>query len=149
MAKLSAVKAPKKSSDTSKQTGELPVSGTLGENIDLLHAVRENIRHYEAEIKKLEEQKHAIEEAIQAQMKAAGLDQARGSLATASVSTKQVANVSDWDKFYTYIGRNKAFHLLQRRVSDTAWREEVESRKGKALPGVEAFTKTSLNLRSL
>jgi len=121
----------------------------LGDNIDRLHECRSKIREYEALIKEIKEEVSTIEELVLAQMKEAGIDSAKGTKASASVNTKPVANVVDWDKFQAFIHRHKAFHLLQRRVSETAWREEVESRHGKAVPGVEAFEKTSLNLRSL
>ena len=154
MATSLAQKRPSKST-SSKSTGPAPTSTSpfidkkLGTNIDLMYAARESVRLYEAKIKEIKEEITAIEEAIIAQLKDLGLDQAKGSKASVSVSKKDVANVVDWDKLYTYIGRQKAFHRLQRRVSEAAWREEVESRKGKSLPGVEAFSKTSLNLRSL
>jgi hypothetical protein len=39
------------------------------------------------------------------------------------------------------------FHLLQKRVSEPAYRELLE--KGKKVPGVQPFTARKLNLRSL
>lgn len=69
-------------------------------------------------------------------------------VATASITDTVVAQVVDWDKFYRYISKNKAFYLLQRRVADKAWREEViDQRKGRLIPGTEKFTKRRLNLR--
>ena len=66
---------------------------------------------------------------------------------TASITLKTVANVIDWEKFHRYIKQHSAFHLLHRRVSDAAFREEVEERKGKLLPGTEKFVKKTLSLR--
>ena len=70
------------------------------------------------------------------------------SVATASIVDTVVAQVTDWDKFYRYVSKNKAFYLLQRRVADKAWREEVDDqRKGRLIPGTEKFVKRRLNLR--
>lgn len=111
--------------------------------------MREEIRKHEAAIKILEEQKYSIEAFLLETMDAAGIDQARGQRATITKSPRDVPLVKDWDKFYAYIYKAKAFHLLERRAARAAWSEEVESRKGKPLPGVEAFKKVSLNMRSL
>lgn len=60
--------------------------------------------------------------------------------------TSTVAQVTDWDAFYAYIYKNKFGHLLQRRVSDPAWRELME--QGKKVPGTTPFTKKRLNFRA-
>lgn len=125
----------------------MPVSN-LGTNIDKLSAIRENIREYEAKIKVLQEEKSKLEELVLSQLNELGLDKATGQKATVSITTTEVPSVQDWDKFHSYILRNKAFYLLERRAAVAAWREEVKSRS-KPIPGVESFTKTTLNLRSL
>ena len=125
----------------------MPAS-TLGANIDQLSAIRENIREYEAKIKVLQEEKSKLEELVLSQLGELGLDKATGQKATVSITKAEVPTVMDWDKFHSYILRNKAFYLLERRAAVAAWREEVKSRN-KPIPGVESFTKTTLNLRSL
>ena len=47
-----------------------------------------------------------------------------------------------WQK--QHISRTKAWHLLQRRVSDPAYRELLEL--GKKVPGVEPFNKRTLSV---
>jgi hypothetical protein len=71
-----------------------------------------------------------------------------GSKATISVSTITVPTVKDWEKFWRYIKKNNAFHLLERRPAAKPWREEVENRRGKTVPGTEGFEKRTLNLRN-
>ena len=114
-----------------------------------MEAVRAKIREYEVEIKHLDEHKRALEELVLAQLDDLGIDKASGAKASVAVSEKTVPTVKDWDAFYTYILRKKAFHLLERRPAVAAWREEVESRKGDLVPGTESFVKRTLNLRSL
>ena len=80
-------------------------------------------------------------------LEAEGLDKASGSKATVSISANTVANVEDWDSFWSYIIKNKYTHLLQRRVSDPAYRELLE--QGKRVPGVQPFVKRTLNVRSI
>ena len=58
----------------------------------------------------------------------------------------EVAGVTDWDKLYAFIKKKNYFHLLQRRVSDPAWRELIE--QGKKVPGTTGFTKKRLNYRA-
>ena len=81
-------------------------------------------------------------------MDAEQIGSSAGKSASVSISEVVVPTVKDWDAFYTYINRNKAYHLLERRPTSIAYREELESRNGKLLPGVESFTRRTLNLRS-
>lgn len=110
---------------------------------------RAEIRTAEAHVTALKADKTKLEETILIELDKEGLSKATGSRATVSISKIIVPTVENWDKLYAYIARNKAFHLLERRPASKPWREEVESRNGKAIPGVSEFEKTSLNLRSL
>ena len=62
-----------------------------------------------------------------------------------SISEQTVGNVTDWDGVYGYISQHKAFHLLQRRLANAAYKELLDL--GDAPPGVEPFIKRSLNFR--
>lgn len=57
-----------------------------------------------------------------------------------------VPNVKDWDAFYAWIKKNNAFWMLERRPSVTGYRDVLTS--GKAVAGVESFTKIKLGLVS-
>ena len=58
-----------------------------------------------------------------------------------------VPSVKDWDAFYAWIKRNNAFWMLERRPSVTGYRDTLAA--GKAIPGVESFTKIKLGLVSV
>lgn len=131
-----AAKAPKKSA-----------APTLGADIDALFELREKKRKLEASIKDLEDQAAIIETRLMESMSASGLEKMTGCKASVSVTTTVMANVEDWDAFLAFIYKNKAGHLLQRRVSDPAWREMVEIKK--VVPGTQPFTKKRLNLRAV
>ncbi len=120
---------------------------TTGATIDQLWAAREEKRRIEAQLKEVEASISTIEAALMERLDAEGMAKATGTKASVSISTSTVADVQDWDAFWTYVARNKYFHLIQRRVSDPAYRELLEA--GKKVTGVAPFTKRKLNLRSL
>ena len=120
---------------------------STGALIDQLWAAREEKRKVEAILKETEEAIKGIEEQVMERLGAEGLEKATGSKATVSVTSSVVADVQDWEALWPFIAKNKFWHLVQRRVSDPAYRELIEM--GKKVPGVQPFTKRKLNLRSL
>lgn len=120
---------------------------TTGAIIDELWALRDQKRDLEAEVKKIEAKVEALTATFSERLEAEGLDKATGKKASASFSSAVTAQVEDWPTFLTYVYKNKFGHLLQRRVSDLAYREILES--GKKVPGVQPFIKKRLNLSSL
>jgi hypothetical protein len=121
---------------------------TLAELSDALSDDRDAIRTIDEKLKTLKSAYREKEQKILERMKEEGALRVTGQKATISVSVNTVANVKDWDKFYRYIKKNDAFHLLERRPASKAWREEVENRRGKVVPGTEGFEKRTLNLRN-
>lgn len=119
---------------------------TPGQDIQQLFALRGKKRDLEAAIKDLEGQISLIEERVMENMEQSGLDKMTSDAGTVSISTSVVANVIDWDAFGAYIVKNKFLHLLQRRVSDPAYRELLDA--GKKIPGVQPFPKKRLNVRA-
>lgn len=65
---------------------------------------------------------------------------------TASITTKTLPQVVDWDAFYAYMQENDALYLLQRRVATSAWNELRNSNV--AVPGIEAYEQRSISLRN-
>lgn len=120
----------------------------IGEEIDHLWKLREDIRVLEDKIK---EKKAVLEEksdALMARLRTEGMDMARGQRATVSIKETVVPQVENWDEYYRFIRRNNAFHLLERRAAAAPYRELLEDRKGKPIPGVVPWTKRTLNLRT-
>lgn len=128
-----------------KKTKAAPVE-TLGSLIDKLWAQREAKRVAEAEVKKIEALIEPLEVAVMERLDEQGLDKANGRAASVSMSTNTIANVEDWEAFWAYIIKNKYTQMLQKRVSDPAYRELLEM--GKNIPGVKPFSKRRLNLRT-
>lgn len=123
------------------------VTLTLGEQIDNLYAIREELREAEAVVKEIKERRTLAEEKIITLLDDTNIDKASGMKATASISETTVGQISDFAKFTRYIKQNNAFELLERRVSSVAYREHLAQRKGKPIPGTEPFTRRTLNLR--
>ena len=69
---------------------------------------------------------------------------ASGSLARCEVVTTSHASVTDWALLYQYIKERDAWDLLQRRVSDTAWRGRLE--EGAEVPGVGTYNRVAVKL---
>ena len=120
---------------------------TTGAAIDAMWSLREKKRALEAGLKELEGEIANVESELMESMKANGIEKATGKHAAVSISSSVSANVEDWDTFLAWIYKTKNGHLLQRRVSDPAWREMTEI-KG-VVPGTQPFVKTRLNLRAV
>lgn len=131
---------------TTAKTTKTPTTLLKGTTVDKLVSLRNKKRDLEVSVKSLEGQIEELQSQLLEEMEAAGVDKFSGKLGTVSISTNVVANVEDWDALYPYIAKNKLWHLLQRRVSDPAYRELLDA--GKKVPGVQPFSKKRLNLRA-
>ena len=72
---------------------------------------------------------------------------AAGKLANALIVMKTTPAAKDWDLIYKYIQKNKAFELLQRRLSTEAVVERWDA--GQEIPGVEHMHFKDLSLNKL
>jgi hypothetical protein len=147
MPRISPGTALKREVIASKVAISLTTDGTIGSRIDALNQLREDKRALEEKIKVIEGSYHELEEALMEDLKTQGMDKATGKKATVSISSTVVGNLVDDKAFFAYVKKTGYFHLLQRRLSDPAIRELLES-KG-SIPGVEPFVKKRLNLRTL
>ena len=120
---------------------------TIGQATDEMWALREKKRALEASIKVIEKQMDALEETVFGLMDAQDTRKAEGKNAAVSINESTVGTVEDWDAVWTYIAKNKYFHLVQKRLSDPALRELWQM--GKVVPGVQPFKKRTLSVRSL
>lgn len=117
---------------------------TLGECVDRAYKLRAQRLELERKADTIKSEESALKDHVLESFNKADIEGARGKVATASITTKTVAQVEDWDKFYAYIHKNKAYEMLQRRVSDTAFRERLEAKK--TVPGVKPFNVLGLSL---
>ena len=124
-----------------------PKKVTIGGLIDQMSTVREKRRTLATQDKELETEINELEKQLIELMDAEGQTKATGHSASASISETIVFNTVDWDAFMKYLIRTKQSHLVQRRVSAPAVLE-LFTLKG-SVPGLEPFTKRSINLRNL
>jgi hypothetical protein len=121
-----------------------PAVGLL---IDELHAKREAIRKLTKQIDKLKAERDEFELRLLETMDAQVVTMSRSDKAVASISEIVKPVVENWDEFYTWIHRNKAYYMLERRPAAAAYRELMETRK-RPLPGVSQFVQRSILLRT-
>lgn len=117
---------------------------TLGLCADLLYTTRANRLLLQKEVDALEEQEKLLKEHIINTLPKSDQSGASGKLANVKVLKKLVPQVKDWDAFYLYVGKNKRWDLMQRRLSDTAVKEMWDS--GKKIPGVESFDAVTVSI---
>ena len=125
--------------------GKPPRPASLGSKIDSMFELRDKKRVLEASIKDLDTAYAKLEAELIEEMGKQGVDKLSGTLASASITKTVTANVEDWDMFLAYVYKTKQGHLLQRRVSDPAFRELLDH--GKKVPGTQPFIKARLNVR--
>ena len=123
------------------------LAGTIGSSIDAMWALREEKRGLEEKVKVVEEKIKAHEEVLLGRLDQEDTTKSQGKLASVSITSTPIANVEDWESFWKFIIKGKHTQLLQKRVSDPAYRELME--RGIKVPGVTTFVKRRINLRSL
>ena len=120
---------------------------SLGQLIDGMQENRELRRELEEQVKVLKADFDAMESEAILRLNDQNLSNARGGKATVSVKSSVVPNVKDRDAFLAYVYDNNALHLLTGAPSTPACRELFLA--GELIPGLEPFTKVTLNLRTL
>lgn len=124
---------------------DLPAELTLADLANDRDVLRERKRELEAEIKLLDQALAANELAIIERLDEMGVSRFAVGKLSFSISENTVGNVEDWDQVHSYIRDNNAFHLVQRRLANAAYKELLDM--GDSLPGVVPFNKRSLNFR--
>lgn len=123
----------------------MKIPKTLGACIDLMYKLKQERAAIEKTAEAVKEQENSLEKHLLETFAKTDLEGARGKLAVAGVNMSTVPTVKDWDKLYAYILKNKAWDLLQKRASATAFRERWDDKV--VVPGVEAFTVIKLSLK--
>lgn len=127
-------------------TAALLDTPTIGGMADKLVGLRDRKRDLEADVKKIEDEYNEVVAKLMERLDAEGTDKGAGKKGSVSITTNIVGKIVDDSKFFAYIKKSGHFHLMQRRLSDPAIRELMES-KG-AIPGIETLPIRRLNLRA-
>lgn len=122
-------------------------SRTSSDIVDEMHDLREQYRALDEESNALKSKYAELGEELLAFFDADGSDMTRTDLATASKKEELVANIEDPKTFWKWVSRYKKWHLVQNRMSNPAYRQEMENRT-KEIPGVKSYTKYSILLKT-
>lgn len=120
---------------------------TVGALIDQMSRLREERRVIAEQDKVLKAAYDATEMQLIEALDKQDTRKGEGKLASASIGEVVVAQKLNWNETMKWIARTKNFQLVQQRISDPAYRELRAL--GKVIPGLEDFTKRSINLRNL
>lgn len=121
---------------------------TLGQLIDQLYHLREELRGIQKTEAETREHYNQIERKIMQKLHESDTTASRGTTATVSLTEAEIATLVDFDQFIEYVSENQAWHLLQRRVASRAAIQEIESNEAE-IPGLQLIKQQKLGLRSL
>ena len=117
---------------------------TIGELIDKLYLLRQQRLLVEKDVEALKAEESALQTFLIEELKEQKLEFAAGSKARFGVKQAKEPTVKNWDKLYDFIYGDKAWAVLQRRVSSATWKEYLDS--GILLPGTEKFEVTKVSI---
>lgn len=121
-----------------------------GDRIKELLALREEIK---ADAKKLDIKKKAqttLEQEMIEELDAAGVRLSSTAQGTASITEEIKGSIEDRIKAEKWMKQNKCLHLLTNHISNAAFNEILNSRRGhKPPPGFRTFTVRKLSLRKI
>ncbi len=128
----------------------LKIPKSLAAVADLYYTKREERLELQRQAAAIEEDEKLLKQHLIDNLPKSQATGVAGKLVRVSVTTKEVPQVTDWDKFYAYVAKNKAkggFALLNRAVNAKAINEIWDS--GKKVDGVGKFTAVNLSVNKL
>lgn len=123
---------------------ERPLPKTLGACVDELGVLREALSEIHRDEERLKARRLALETKLLEELPASDAEGIAGKTMRATVVSKRVPSIKDWNKLTKYVQKTGAFDLLRRQVSTEAVQERWDAKK--PVPGVEGFTKKSISL---
>ena len=121
------------------------MADALGRSADAIYNITLQIKELDAKITVLKAKRTTAEKNLMSRMEKSEVASIRGSKAIASFSDKTVYKVDDWEAYYKYVHRWKAYDLLHKAASSTAIALRIED--GKKVPGISKIEFTKLSVR--
>lgn len=121
------------------------VPKTLGACADLLYQLRQQRYEIQHAADKIKEQEREIEAHLIAKLPKDDATGVVGEMAKVRVIDKVFPVVEDWDKFYAFVARNKAYDLLQRRTNNKAIEDRWENGVQPAAMGTNRMHDTQVS----
>lgn len=127
-------------------TDEVMLSCTfeLGDLIDQMTHLKLQRKHHEDLAADFATKISKIEEQIIHALADAKLESADHGGTRVTPKEHVYAHVEDWERFYQFLHDEQYYHLLERRVSVTGYRELLDL--GREVPGVVPFKKLKLSV---
>lgn len=119
-----------------------------GDLIDSLQKLADEQDELNAQLREIKAEEEAIEVELIRRLTERQVEGSRGKLCSVTIDRKKVPQMDDYDVFIAAVRRRGDFHMLERRISVTAWREYLEQQH-KAYPGTTQHTKVSLHRAKL
>lgn len=145
-------KPPKKATPivnlkSEKPTRKVVKAEAIGDQIDRLHALREEHRAINKLAEAKEEEIKALKAVLLERLDKEKTDRAASRRASINVSEVTLTNITDFEAFMKFITENGHFHLVERRAARLACQELWT--RGESIPGVSPFVKRDINLNTL
>ncbi len=115
----------------------------LSNKIDKLFELRAERSKLAKAESKLKEREAVIKDDLIIAMGKAGTDLAKGTRGSVSISRPEVGRVHDWPKLQAWIKKTNTFEVLQLKLNQSNYMEQLESSPAlakKGIPGVEKIT---------
>jgi hypothetical protein len=117
----------------------------VGQLIQELRDLKQEITNQNAVLKELGEQRDEKEAALRRLMEETGTTQISNGKDSVFLTENIVPQAVDWHAFNEYVHDNNAYYLYERRISSSAYRELRD--QGVEIPGVNDFVKPTISLR--
>jgi hypothetical protein len=101
---------------------------------------------YDADVAKIDRVLEKIEAALLKTFETTGMDSVRTEFGTAYSSTKTTASIADPDAFISFCKENNAWHMLQKRVAQSAV-EQYKDEHEVLPPGIDWRVERTINIR--
>jgi hypothetical protein len=119
----------------------------LGQVADLLYTERQTRLVEQGLIKDMQSFETRLKDHLIENLPKSDASGVAGSVARATVTTKKVPTVEDWELFYGYIKKKNAWDLLARSLNTAAATERLEA--GEKIPGLGSFTLIGVSVTKL
>jgi hypothetical protein len=110
--------------------------------------IREQLAALSKQERELKLKKEELDLRLIQAMDAVGTDMARGKGFTAFITEDILPKIEDPDRFQLWVKKNNAFYLYYARIAAKAYREMLETRKGREIPGLEHSVVRKVNIRA-
>jgi len=120
---------------------------TIGDTVDAIVKLDDQIERIEAKAKPLKEQRDALEAQLLEQFRAENTTQAKTKKATAFITKTTYADIEKdrWPDFFAWVVKNKAIDAIQRRCASRAIQDRLANKE--KIPGVITGTRTSVTVK--